>query len=102
MQIMEKYSGQYENALQEFRQCRLDFMRKPREIRFLDVYETQANYIMCQVKDRESRALCRQLLRYNMLIKDISEKIGNGKQYVRIAIRTQEENDKIIQVLKDL
>ena len=102
MQIMEKYSGQYETALQEFRQCRLDFMQKLREIPFLDVCKTQANYVMCQVKDRESRALCCQLLRYNMLIKDISEKIGNGKQYVRIAIRTQEENEKLIQVLKEL
>ena len=39
--------------------------------------------------------------RYNILIKDLTEKIkDNDRQYVRIAIRNTEDNDKLINGLK--
>lgn len=101
MQNIEKYSDQYEKALQSFRECRENFMRELRKFDFLDVYDTQANYILCQVKGKNSRELCCELLKNNILIKDVSDKVANGKQYIRIAIRRQEENNKLIQVLKE-
>lgn len=64
------------------------------------MYDTQANYILCQGKGKNSRELCCELLKDSILIKDISGKIENGKQYIRIAIRKQEENERLIQVLK--
>lgn len=102
MQNMAKYSDQYEKALQAFRECRGIFASQLRKISFLDVYDTQANFFMCKVKGIESRELCQKLLKDNILIKDLSGKIADGKQYVRIAIRKQEENDRLINALKNL
>lgn len=102
MQNMAKYSEQYEKALQAFRECRGIFASQLRKISFLDVYDTQANFFMCKVKGIESRELCQKLLKDNILIKDLSGKIADGKQYVRIAIRKQEENDRLINALKNL
>ena len=36
---------------------------------------------------------------YGILIKDLTKKT-NGKNYIRIAIRNQEDNDKLIEALK--
>lgn len=102
MQNMAKYSEQYEKALQAFRECRDIFASQLRKISFLDVYDTQANFFMCKVKGIESRELCQKLLKDNILIKDLSGKIADGKHYVRIAIRKQEENDRLINALKNL
>jgi histidinol-phosphate/aromatic aminotransferase/cobyric acid decarboxylase-like protein len=42
------------------------------------------------------------LSRENILIKDLSGKIRNEKQYVRIAIRTAEDNDRLIEAMKNI
>ena len=43
-----------------------------------------------------------ELLEDNILIKDLSGKIKNGHQYVRIAIRTSEENDRLVKSLMNI
>ena len=40
-----------------------------------------------------------RLLKDNILIKDLSGKIDNGKQYIRIAIRDREDNEKLQRAL---
>ena len=40
------------------------------------------------------------LLEKNILIKDLSGKIKNGKQYIRIAIRNDADNNKMLEALK--
>ena len=43
------------------------------------------------------------LERYNILIKDCSHKKGfDGQQYIRLAIRNKEDNDKLIISLSNL
>ena len=40
------------------------------------------------------------LLEENILIKDLTGKVGNGKQYIRLAVRTEEENSELVEHLK--
>lgn len=42
------------------------------------------------------------LLEDNILIKDLTSKIHNGKQYIRLAIRTEEENNMLAKKLKNI
>lgn len=42
----------------------------------------------------------RLLLDDNILIKDLTEKIGNGRQYIRIAIKSMDENCRLLEALK--
>jgi len=74
------------------------------EISFLRVIPSQANYVLCEItKDYTSTGLTTILLEDNILIKDLSTKKGfEGKQYVRIAVRDEEDNQMLISALKAL
>lgn len=102
MQIYEKYKSAYTVALQTFYSTRADFIDKLGEISFLRVIPSQANYVLCEVKSPyTSRRLTSMLLEDNILIKDLSEKTGfEGKQYVRIAVRNEADNQALITALK--
>ena len=88
--------------MQTFYSTRADFIDKLGEISFLRVIPSQANYVLCEVKSPyTSRRLTSMLLEDNILIKDLSEKTGfEGKQYVRIAVRNEADNQALIMTLK--
>ena len=44
--------------------------------------------------------LAAELLEEQILIKDLTEKIANGRQYVRIAVRSRRENEQLVEALK--
>ena len=68
------------------------------------VIPSQANYVLCEVlAPFTSKQLTTMLLEDNILIKDLSDKKGfDGKQYVRIAVRDDEDNQTLIFALKAL
>lgn len=102
MQIAEKYHKDYVAAIGKIKEARNDFSKKLEQLPILRVIPSQANYIMCEIVDETtSNDIACYLLRRNILIKDLSEKIKNGKQYIRLAVRRREENDYLIQCLKD-
>ena len=104
MQIYEKYQSVYKTALQAFYESRKRFIQKLSDISFLRVIPSQANYVLCEVQaPMTSKALTVKLLEKNILIKDLADKNGfNGKQYVRIAVRDDKDNQTLIEALKTL
>ena len=104
MQIYEKYQSVYKTALQAFYESRKSFIQKLSDISFLRVIPSQANYVLCEVQaPMTSKALTVQLLEKNILIKDLADKNGfAGKQYVRIAVRDDKDNQALIDALKEL
>ncbi len=106
LQIYGKYERDYSRSCEKFKEERCMFSRELREIPFIRVIPSQANYFLCEVTDKfSSYELTLKLLSdYNILIKDCSSKKGfdNGRQYVRIAIRNREDNTKLIKALKEL
>ena len=104
MQIYEKYQSVYKTALQAFYESRKRFIQKLSDISFLRVIPSQANYVLCEVQaPMTSKTLTVQLLEKNIFIKDLADKNGfNGKQYVRIAVRDDKDNQTLIEALKTL
>ncbi len=105
LQIFEKYQTEYKEALQHFYQVREEFLLELKTINQIRVFPTQANYIMCEVLDScSSKKLTEILLnRYDILIKDLSEKRGiEGRQLIRFAIKRSEENLKLVEALKNI
>lgn len=99
LQISEKYKSDYEKGLDKFKSTRKKYIDELNAIENLKVIPSQANYVMCEVSGKiESSELSKILLNdYNLLIKDLSNKKGcNGKSYVRLAVR--DENDNLILV----
>lgn len=104
MQIYEKYQSAYKTALQAFYESRKSFIVNLSAISFLRVIPSQANYVLCEVlPPMTSKTLTVQLLEKNILIKDLAEKNGfAGKQYVRIAVRDDKDNQALVDALKEL
>ncbi|MBD5557549.1 MAG: aminotransferase class I/II-fold pyridoxal phosphate-dependent enzyme [Desulfovibrio sp.] len=105
LQIAEKYKKDYEDGLGKFRKARADFMAALSALPHVRVYPSQANYVLVELLDGISaRELTKQLLLgHDMLIKDLSAKIRlGGRQFVRIAVRSAEDNRELADALKCL
>lgn len=105
MQIYTKYEKDYKNACDKFIIERNDFESKLRQISFLRVIPSQANYFLVEVLPPfTARELVLIMLkRFNILMRDCSGKGGfDNKQYMRIAVRDHKDNTKLIDSLKQL
>lgn len=104
MQIAEKYSGDYENAMKKARNERNRFENELADIHGLRVIPSQANYVMAEIMDGITAAELNRIMisRYEILIKDLSAKLSGDRQYMRLAVRTREENNRLISALKDI
>lgn len=97
MQILDKYKNDYADSLRKIKAERKHFFEELCKIGCLKVYPSQANYFMCEILNGiSSEELAARLLRENILIKDLTGKIHNEKQYIRIAVRTEEENRRLV------
>ena len=104
LQIFNKYNKDYVNACNKIVNNRNTFFEQLETINYLRPIKSQANYILCEVtKKYTSNELCQKLLMKNFLIKDCQNKLGfNGKQYIRLAVNSKEDNTQIINVLKKM
>ena len=105
MQIVEKYNKEYETALDKLRDVRYELLNELRTVKGLRVIPSQANYCMAEITNGMSaRELTKiLLLRYNLFIKDLSGKIPSDRgQYVRLAVRTKEDNEKLLKALHEI
>lgn len=105
MQIFEKYRKDYAVALDKFRAERTRLVKQLSEMNGIRLIPSQANYLMIElVNGMTAKAMTRTLLAdYNILIKDLSGKVVNGdKQYIRVAIKNEKEDDRLIAALKEV
>ena len=105
MQIFTKYSKDYHKACGSFQAERADFLSKLREIPFIHVMPTQANFVLCEVKQPySSMEIVKRMLReHNILLSACSAKKGlQGGKYLRIAIRGHQDNARLIEAFKQL
>jgi len=105
MQIFNKYEKDYNAACRKIISVREIFIQDISKINYLRVIPSKANYILCEVlKPFTSKELTFKLLeKYNILIKDCGSKLGfKDKEFVRIAIRSQEDNNKLINALIEI
>lgn len=105
MQIFTKYQDVYEQACVNFVNERNRFFHLLETISFLRVIPSSANYFLCEItKKYSAKELGSELLySHNILIKDCSSKAGfHLKPYIRIAIRDEKDNNKLIKALRQL
>ena len=105
MQIYTKYEKDYRRACDKFIEERNDFESKLRQISFLRVIPSQANYFLVEVLPpyTANSLVLKMLKEYNILMRDCSGKGGfDGKQYMRIAVRDHNDNTRLIESLKEL
>lgn len=101
LQIYEKYAKDYKAAMTKFKKTRRIFTEALSGVPGLRVIPSQANYLLCELTDGTcATTLAEDLLEENILIKDLSTKKGfAGKNYIRLAIRDEKDNEKLVQAL---
>ncbi|MBQ0019969.1 MAG: aminotransferase class I/II-fold pyridoxal phosphate-dependent enzyme [Bacteroidales bacterium] len=103
MQIFNKYEKDYQQACQQFIEVRAEFLDKLRAIPYLHVMPTQANFVLCEVQQPlTANDLAVALLKnHNILVSACSAKKGiEPNRYIRMAVRSREDNDRLIEALK--
>lgn len=102
MQILQKYQKDYVAALKRIKADRDILISGLKEIEGLRVFPSQANYVMCEITTDKytGRTLAERLLSEDIFIKDLTAKINNGRQYVRLAVRDTADNEYLLSVLR--
>ena len=105
MQILSKYESDYKRACYKFQDERRWFEQQLLDIKFLRVIPSQANYFLVEIlPPYKATSIVMRLLKHNnILTRDCSSKMGlDGKQYMRIAVRDRQDNERFIEALKAL
>ena len=103
MQIWGKYRSSYQSSLKLIKEARIQFEKELESVENLTVFSSQANYILCEVHAPVSShdLAVRLLEEEGLLIKDLSKKKGIApRQCIRLAVRTKEENTRLVEALK--
>ena len=102
LQIYNLYEKTYLSSCDKIASERTRMIKELRKIDGIKVYDSEANYVMIDLKKVSSYDFCVKMLNtYNILIKDLSSKnYFNGKNFIRVAIRRKEENDKLIDAME--
>ena len=102
LQIYQLYAKEYDKACDQIAIEREHMIEELSKFKDIKVYPSEANYVMVDLKKRNSLELTVRLLdKYNLIIKDLSSKYKfENKNFVRLAVRDRKDNDFLIEVLK--
>ncbi len=107
LQILNKYKKNYFQSCRKIVLNRNEVFDKLLTMPFIRPSKSCGNYILCELnlefsdKIKSSKELCVKMFEQNILIKDCSDKMGfEGKNYIRIAINSKEDNDLMLSKLK--
>ena len=104
MQIYGKYENDYRKACRKFCEVREKFYEDLKQIDFLRVIPSQANYFLCEVTNKYTSAeLCELLIEKDIVISNCGKKKHmDGRNLVRLAVRDEADNARLVEVLKSL
>jgi threonine-phosphate decarboxylase len=83
---------------------RLFLFEELKRIQGFSPYSPTANYILVKItaNTMTSSSLCNQLLAHGIAIRNCSNFTGLNDQYFRVAVRTREENARLVTALKNV
>jgi threonine-phosphate decarboxylase len=85
------------------RQERRNFCERLSELNGLKVYPSSANFLLAELPDGMTAMELRdRLMHQRLLIRDCSNFLGLSPQFFRVAVRTAEENQKLVGALKSI
>lgn len=104
MQIIGKYKKDYEKACTKLAEIREKMYNGLNGIAGLYVFKSQANYLLCKItlEEFDINHFMTYMLDNKLFIKDCSSKKGFLQgTFIRLAIRTEEENNLLIDKIKE-
>ena len=106
LRILPQYKQEFEESCKKVIVDRDEFYNKLCSIPGMIVFKPDANYIFCRLPEDAPSGpeIVKQLfIKHNIYIKDsLGKTQPDADRYLRIASRTEEENCKLIEGLKDV
>jgi histidinol-phosphate/aromatic aminotransferase/cobyric acid decarboxylase-like protein len=105
LQIIGKYTEDYRFACRAVIEERKRFQKKKKKTGLFTVYPSQANYLLCKLKNGLNAAnFSRYLLdNHEIFIKDLDGKKGIPVgSWIRLAVRNRQDNDILVEKLYKL
>ncbi|NOY94885.1 MAG: histidinol-phosphate aminotransferase family protein [Chlorobi bacterium] len=106
LRILPQYKQEFEDSCEKVKVDRDAFYNKLCAINGMTVFKPDANYIYCRLPDAAlsgSEVTKRLFIEHNIYIKDsVGKTQPDADRYIRIASRTQEENNTLIDALMDV
>lgn len=106
LRILPQYKKEFEESCEIVKVDRDIFYHKLCDIKGMTVFKPDANYIYCRLPEAAlngPEVVKRLFIEYNIYIKDSAGKTQpDADRYIRIASRTQAENNTLIDALKDV
>ena len=107
LQIQRLYKNTYLSSCDRIAEQRKNMILELSQLEILDIYPSQANYLMCKIKDNieitASELALNLLKKYNILIKNLYGKKGfKIDKFFRIAIRDEEDNMQLLNAISDI
>ena len=103
LQIAPLYKKDYTNSCDRIAEERKVFTENLRSISNLEVYDSQANFLLCKLANIDSTEVTMKLLEDDIFIKDLKTKESfKDLDFVRLAVRSEEDNRKLVKCLKEI
>ncbi len=106
LRILPRYKQEFEASCERVKSDRDIFYKKLSDIKGMTVFKPTANYIFCRLPNTalSGPEVTKYLfIKYNIYIKDSTGKTQpDADRYIRIASRTNDENSKLIEALKNV
>jgi threonine-phosphate decarboxylase len=106
LRILPKYKQEFDASCELVKTDRDIFYKNLSEIEGMTVFKPDANYIFCRLPEAAlsgPEVTKRLFIEYNIYIKDsVGKTQPDATRYIRIASRTNDENNKLIEALKDV
>ncbi|MBG6234386.1 histidinol-phosphate/aromatic aminotransferase/cobyric acid decarboxylase-like protein [Pedobacter sp. CAN_A7] len=80
----------------------LDFIQELKQIPNIKVYPSMANFVLIELQEgiKSTEFVAKLLISYGIYVRTCDDKIGLKGQFLRLASRSKEENDYVIQSIK--
>jgi len=100
----QQFLDEYREVLRKYKGYIGRFTSRTAEADFMRGYPTSANFQLMQTPDGMTSELATALLlvKHGVYVRDAADKIGLKGEYIRVAIRTDEENSRVFNALEDV
>ncbi len=100
LDLLPRYKKEYQNSLIEIHKERAFFQKSLSDIG-VTFYPSEANFVFFQLKETSGKSFEEFCYKYGLLIKKIEGRKGLQGVYYRIAVRTREQNSRVLDVIRN-
>lgn len=92
--------NEYWECRKKFISIKNNFESQLKTINNLEVFDSKANFFLIQSNSFSEKFVFKFLLNSGMYLRTMADKIGLDESYVRIAVRTEDENNNCLKALR--